>query len=67
VKRQVEPFEPFGLLAVFAILWIPSVNVAFFDAIHSLLNTLGIDDLQGYCGQELYRFWQPTPDVCVSL
>ncbi|MEU6216303.1 site-2 protease family protein [Streptomyces sp. NPDC047022] len=66
VKRQVEPFAPFGLLAVFAILWIPSVNTAFFDAIHSLLGSLGIDDLSGYCGQELYRFWQPTPDMCVS-
>ncbi|MEU6367225.1 site-2 protease family protein [Streptomyces sp. NPDC046931] len=66
VKRQVEPFAPFGLLAVFAILWMPSVNVAFFDAVHSVLNALGIDDLHSYCGQELYRFWRPTPDVCVS-
>ena len=25
-RRQVEPFAPFGLLAVFGILWIPGVN-----------------------------------------
>ncbi|MEU6095335.1 site-2 protease family protein [Streptomyces sp. NPDC047079] len=65
-RRQVEPFAPFGLLAVFAILWMPSVNVAFFDAVHSILSALGIDALHGYCGQELYRFWRPTPDICVS-
>ncbi|MEU8591277.1 site-2 protease family protein [Streptomyces sp. NPDC048664] len=66
VKRQVEPFAPFGLLAVFAVLWIPQVNAAFFDTVHSFLGTLGIDDLHSYCGQALYRFWQPTADLCVS-
>ncbi|MER6123719.1 site-2 protease family protein [Streptomyces sp. NPDC001795] len=66
VRRQVEPFAPFGLLAVFAILWMPSVNREFFDAIYSLLNTLGIDDVHRYCGQELYRFWQGTNEFCSS-
>ena len=26
IRRQVEPFAPFGLMAVFALLWIPSIN-----------------------------------------
>ncbi|MGW3628814.1 site-2 protease family protein [Streptomyces sp. NPDC005122] len=64
VKRQVEPFAPFGLLAVFAVLWIPSVNTVFFDVIHSILNSLGVNEIQTYCGQEFYRFWQGTNEVC---
>jgi Zn-dependent protease len=64
IRRQVEPFAPFGLLAVFAVLWIPSVNGVFFDAIYGILGSLGIDDVHRYCGQELYRFWQGTNEFC---
>ncbi|MEU8790291.1 site-2 protease family protein [Streptomyces sp. NPDC048643] len=64
IRRQVEPFAPFGLLAVFAVLWIPSVNTAFFDAIYSILGGLGIDDVQRYCGQDLYRFWDGVDEFC---
>jgi Zn-dependent protease len=64
IRRQVEPFAPFGLLAVFAVLWIPSVNIAFFDAIYSLLHGLGIDATQRSCGQILYRFWKGTDEHC---
>jgi len=65
IRRQVEPFAPFGLLAVFAILWIPSVNREFFDVIDTVLRGLGVD--QGYadCGQWLYRFWQDNNDICL--
>jgi Zn-dependent protease len=58
IRRQVEPFAPFGLLAVFAVLWIPSVNTVFFDAINSVLGALGVHQWDTYAGQELYRFWQ---------
>jgi Zn-dependent protease len=64
VKRQVAPFAPFGLLFVFALLWVPSVNNVFFDLIDGLLRDLGVGDYARYCGQELYRFWQGTPDIC---
>jgi Zn-dependent protease len=63
VRRQVEPFAPFGLLAVFAVLWIPSVNTVFFDVIDTLLRALGVHDFDTYFGQELYRFWQGTPVI----
>ncbi|MFJ4520110.1 site-2 protease family protein [Streptomyces sp. NPDC088810] len=58
VKRQVEPFAPFGLLFVFALLWLPAVNSAFFDVVHSVLRALDVDLFSTYGGQELYRFWQ---------
>lgn len=44
VKRQIEPFAPFGLLFVFALLWVPQVNSVFFDLVHSVLNGLGVSE-----------------------
>ncbi|MFC8710108.1 site-2 protease family protein [Streptomyces sp. NPDC057197] len=64
LKRQVEPFAPFGLLFVFALLWLPLVNSAFFDTVHAILGHLGVDGHDRYCGQELYRFWQGTNEYC---
>lgn len=64
IKRQVEPFAPFGLLFVFALLWVPSLNVAFFDVIHTLLRHLGVGTLDQACGWSLYRFWEDTPELC---
>ncbi|MER5550804.1 site-2 protease family protein [Streptomyces sp. NPDC002793] len=58
VRRQVEPFAPFGLIAVFALLWIPEVNGVFFDAVDALLRGLGVDEVETYCGLDTYRFWQ---------
>ncbi|MFC4507688.1 MULTISPECIES: site-2 protease family protein [Streptomyces] len=64
VKRQVEPFAPFGLLFVFALLWVPAVNNVFFDVVDAALRGLDISDLDTYCGQNLYRFWQNTDQFC---
>ncbi|TGB05979.1 site-2 protease family protein [Streptomyces sp. MZ04] len=63
IRRQVEPFAPFGLIAVFGILWIPEVNEAFFDAIDAILRGLGVSEWDTYWGYELYRFWDGTPDI----
>ncbi|MFB0620037.1 site-2 protease family protein [Streptomyces sp. AGS-58] len=64
VKRQVEPFAPFGLLFVFAVLWLPSVNGAFFDGVDAILRTLNVDGFSQYCGQDLYRFWEGADEYC---
>ncbi|MEU9103136.1 site-2 protease family protein [Streptomyces xanthophaeus] len=61
VRRQVEPLAPFGLLAVFALLWIPGINAFFFDAVYGLLNSLGVPETDAYCGRELYSFWRGEP------
>ncbi|WP_327269734.1 site-2 protease family protein [Streptomyces sp. NBC_01218] len=58
VRRQVEPFAPFGLIAVFGLLWVPGVNAAFFDAVDALLRGLGVSEFETYCGQDAYRFWR---------
>ncbi|RII17061.1 Peptidase family M50 [Streptomyces sp. YIM 130001] len=63
IRRQAEPFAPFGLLVVFGVLWIPGVNAVFFDAVDAILRGLGVTDWDTYWGQQLYRFWQGAPDI----
>jgi Zn-dependent protease len=63
VRRQVEPFAPFGLLAVFAILWIPEVNSWFFDVVDHVLNWLGVTEWDRYWGRAFYEFWKGTPEI----
>ncbi|MFG2580438.1 site-2 protease family protein [Streptomyces malaysiensis] len=63
IRRQVEPYAPFGLLAVFGILWIPEVNQAFFNAVDALMRALGVTEWDTYWGQEFFRFWQGEPDI----
>ncbi|NUK04529.1 site-2 protease family protein [Streptomyces lunaelactis] len=66
IRRQVEPYAPFGLLAVFGVLFIPEVNHTFFDAIDAILRGLGVSEAETYCGQDFYRFWQ-TGGPCESV
>ncbi|MEV6651128.1 site-2 protease family protein [Streptomyces sp. NPDC051219] len=65
IRRQIEPFAPFGLLAVFGVLFIPAVNHAFFDGIHALMQTLGVSEVDTYCGQQAYRFWTDQDPRCL--
>lgn len=64
VRREMAPLAPFGLIAVFALLWIPEVNAFFFDVVDDVLSALGVSDLQTYCGRDLYRFWQEGDGLC---
>lgn len=63
-RRAVEPFAPFGLIAVFALLWVPELNRAFFDAVYALLRGLDVDGFWTDCGLDAYRFWQGANPVC---
>ncbi|MFD8416937.1 MULTISPECIES: site-2 protease family protein [unclassified Streptomyces] len=64
VRREIAPLAPFGLIAVFALLWVPAVNAAFFGAVEGVLAGLGVSDVETYCGHGLYRFWQETDGLC---
>lgn len=63
-RRAVEPFAPFGLIAVFALLWVPELNRAFFDAVYALLRGLGVRGWWSDCGLDAYRFWQEADPRC---
>ncbi|MBT2399538.1 site-2 protease family protein [Streptomyces sp. ISL-100] len=61
IRRQVEPLAPFGLLLIFAVLWIPEVGGLFFDAVDAVLRGLGVDDWR--TGREFYQFWEGEPEI----
>jgi Zn-dependent protease len=63
VRRQVEPYAPFGLIAVFGVLWIPEVNTVFFDAIDAVMRALGVSEWETFWGQEFFRFWKGEPQL----
>ncbi|MGP3947203.1 site-2 protease family protein [Streptomyces sp. 7N604] len=63
IRRQVEPFAPFGLFAVFGLLWVPEINHVFFDAVDTILRGLGVSDWDTYLGYEFFRFWQGEPEL----
>ncbi|KAB7849289.1 site-2 protease family protein [Streptomyces mobaraensis] len=63
VRRQVEPFAPFGFLALFGFLMIPEVNDAFFDLIHAVLRVLGVEEWDAYWGRRLFQFWDAPESV----
>ncbi|BBA97028.1 putative membrane protein [Actinacidiphila reveromycinica] len=58
VRRQVQPFAPFGMLAVFGVLYIHSVNVRFFDAMYRVMTWFGVPDWMASYGYYLFQFWK---------
>ncbi|MGK5643026.1 site-2 protease family protein [Streptomyces sp. URMC 126] len=65
VRRQVEPFAPFGFLALFGFLMIPEVGDAFFDLVYAVMDALGVNRWEAALGRALFRFWN-TPDCVPS-
>jgi Zn-dependent protease len=57
-RRAVAPFAPYGMMAVFIILWQSQVNQAFFDLVYRITGLFGVDEASIYFGQHLFRFWQ---------
>ncbi|HEX5566335.1 MAG TPA: site-2 protease family protein [Streptomyces sp.] len=65
IRRQVEPFAPFGLIAVFGCLWIPEVNSVFWSGIDSVMAALGVSWQEVAYGLEYFRFWEGDPQWVV--
>ncbi|GAB2716485.1 site-2 protease family protein [Kitasatospora kifunensis] len=56
-RRAVEPFAPYGLLAVFIVLWQSQVNVWFFNLVYNIMGLFGVKGGYADLGQYLFRFW----------
>lgn len=56
-RAQFDQFKPYGLLLLVAILFVPQVNVAFFDAIYWLFELSGVSEYYAMLGNSLMRFW----------
>jgi Zn-dependent protease len=57
-QQAAEQFKPFGMLALFALIMVPSLNRVFFDAIYWLYELSGLPSALGQFGLQLLRFWQ---------
>jgi Zn-dependent protease len=64
VRRQIAPFAPFGMIAVFVILYNSTVNREFFDLIDTILGWMGVSGDAAFCGQNLFRFWTDQNQFC---
>ncbi|THA26703.1 site-2 protease family protein [Streptomyces sp. RKND-216] len=62
-RKQAEPFAPFGLLIVFACLWIPGIGAVFWDVVDAVLGMLGVGQGETYYGLEYFRFWDGDPQA----
>ncbi|WP_433196408.1 site-2 protease family protein [Nocardia sp. CA-107356] len=56
-RRALDQFKPFGMLILFALLFTPSINTVFFDAVYSLYELSGVDADWSRFGSWLTRFW----------
>ncbi|MQY11192.1 putative zinc metalloprotease Rip2 [Streptomyces sp. RB5] len=60
-RAKLNQYAGFGLLAVFALLWIPELNRVFFDAVHAVLDALGVTEAEVQWGLDWFRFWDGQP------
>ncbi|MGV9868466.1 site-2 protease family protein [Rhodococcus koreensis] len=56
-RRSVDQFTPYGLLILVALLFVPSINVVFFDLIYRLFELSGVPEIYAQYGNYLMRFW----------
>ncbi len=54
---QAAQIAPFAIIGLFVLLWIPSINQAFFSAIDGIVGALGVPGLMVGTGYNLYTFW----------
>jgi Zn-dependent protease len=57
VARSAQ-YGGYVFFILIALLWVPPINHAFFDAVFHLTDALGIDQGWISLGNELFRFWQ---------
>ncbi len=56
-QRGFAYVAPFGLLLLFALLWEPRINRAFFTAVFFVADLLGLPPQLSLAGYDLFRFW----------
>lgn len=58
LQRSAEQLKPFGMLALFVLLQVPSINQVFFNAVYWLFELSGVPRLAAEFGYVLLKFWQ---------
>lgn len=57
-RRAVEPFAPFGMLAVFALLWQTSAGDWFWKLAYQVMDVFGVNTDLAAIGYTAFRFWE---------
>jgi Zn-dependent protease len=57
-QRSAEQFKPFGMLGLFVLLQVPTVNRAFFDFVYWLYGLSGLSRVIADNGYVLLQFWK---------
>ncbi|MFC0003394.1 site-2 protease family protein [Micromonospora siamensis] len=57
-RRMYDLFAPYGFIVLFALLWNPRIGGAFFGAIFTLADALGLPPGLYRDGLDLIRFWE---------
>jgi len=55
---QAARIAPYAVLSLFALLWIPAINSAFFSGIDGILSLLGVPAGYVGAGYGLFQFWR---------
>lgn len=56
-RASIEQVKPYGILLLVALLFVPEINVVFFDAIYWLFGLSGVPEIYARFGNYLMRFW----------
>lgn len=56
-RRSADQIAPYGFLIIFALLWIPQLNRAFFSIIDAIIGLFGVSSSLMYDGYRLFLFW----------
>ncbi|WP_137724003.1 site-2 protease family protein [Prescottella subtropica] len=57
-RASLDKVKPYGLLLLIALLFVPQINTAFFDAIYTIFGLSGIPDVYAAFGSYLMQFWR---------
>ncbi|MFF2553893.1 site-2 protease family protein [Nocardia sp. NPDC058058] len=57
-RRSMDQIKPYGILILIALLFVPQINIAFFNGIRALFELSGVPSIWSDFGSTLTRFWR---------
>ncbi|GAB2637320.1 site-2 protease family protein [Prescottella soli] len=57
-RASLDKIKPYGMLLLIALLFVPQINTAFFDAIYRIFGLSGVPAVYAAFGNYLMQFWR---------